>query len=55
MDITYSPGDIITINQYDWTVAEIVNDKIRLYREHIDGRSQTMDVSQEEIHRLTER
>lgn len=55
LDRSYEPGDIVTINQIDWTVAEIIDGKIRLYRERVDGRSHTMDVSEEEIKRLTDR
>ncbi|NQV38120.1 MAG: hypothetical protein HQ509_08970 [Candidatus Marinimicrobia bacterium] len=55
LDRSYVPGDIVTINQTDWTIAEILDEKIRLYRERVDGRSQTMDVSEEELERLTDR
>ncbi len=54
-DRSYKVGEIITINQVDWTVAETPDDKIRLYRERIDGSSQTMDVTLEELERLTDR
>lgn len=50
-----SVGDIITINQIDWTVAELIDGKIRLHREQVDGRSQTMDVTDEELQRLLAR
>ena len=55
LDRPFEPGDIITISQVDWTVAEIIDGKIRLYRERVDGRSQTMDVTSDEIERLTDR
>jgi hypothetical protein len=48
-------GDTVTIEQVDWTVAELVNDKIVLYRERVDGRSQTMEVTEEELRDLLSR
>ena len=50
-----SVGDTVTIDQKDWTVAEIVSSKIVLYREGIDGRSVTMEVTSNELSELTHR
>ncbi|NOZ04282.1 MAG: hypothetical protein GXO92_06720 [FCB group bacterium] len=45
-------GDTVTIDQVDWTVAEIINGKLILCREEIDGTIQTMEVAENKLESL---
>ncbi len=45
-------GDTVTIDQVDWTVAEIIDGKLVLCREEIDGTIQTMEVAENKLKSL---
>ena len=41
-DISVQVGDRIILDDQEWKVAEIISDTVVLYRESVNGKSQTM-------------
>ena len=45
----FKVGDIVFYYEHDWKVAEILGKYLTLYRDRIDGRSETKRISSEEL------
>ena len=45
----FQVGDTVFYKEHDWKVAEIQGKYLTLYRDRIDGRSETERISSEEL------
>ncbi len=52
LSLEYEVGDSVFIDNKEWIIAEVLNGKVKLQRDGIDGTSRTMDVTRSELQEL---
>ncbi len=45
----FKVGDTVFYNEHDWKVAEVLGKNLTLYRDRIDGQSETKRISSKEL------